>query len=69
MMILSYVLQVFNGVDICRQQGLDSNVRNIGQPVVARIIRIVPLAWKGESSCLKLELYGCLVEGYYYKIN
>ena len=38
---------------------------NLAFPVITRFIRVVPLQWNHMYPCLKLELYGCLVKGWY----
>ena len=55
-------LQVFTGVDICRQS-TDPDMKSFMHPVIARFVRIVPLSWEGPSPCLTVELYGCPLLG------
>ena len=56
------ILQIFDGVDICRRNS-DAEVKKFSHPVVARFIRVIPLEWTDVSPCLRLELYGCYVKG------
>lgn len=56
-----YVLQYFDGVDMCNQTNSVTN--HFKYPVIAQYIRLVPLKWIEPFACLKLELHGCLIKG------
>jgi len=58
---MSYLLQLFDGVDVCSQTQPD--IKHFKHPIIAQYIRLVPMEWVGWSACLKLELYGCLLKG------
>ena len=62
-MLCTYLLQVFDGVDICRQE--NQEMQYFSYPVIAQYLRVVPIEWVGQSPCLKLEFYGCHVKGQY----
>ena len=33
------------------------------KPVIARYVRVIPIQWAGVSACLRMQLYGCTIEG------
>ncbi len=36
---------------------------NLGPTIIARYIRVHPGYDQGNNACMRLELYGCVVEG------
>lgn len=41
----------------------DVVLKDLGPPIVARMVRFYPLADRVMSVCLRVELYGCLWNG------
>lgn len=41
----------------------DVVLKDLGPPIVARMVRFYPLADRVMSVCLRVELYGCLWDG------
>lgn len=52
-------LQVVSG----NQNTYDIVLKDLGPPIVARMVRFYPLADRVMSVCLRVELYGCLWNG------
>ena len=42
---------------------------DFNSPVVARYVRVIPIQWVGASACLRMELYGCTIEGVAMCVN
>lgn len=45
------------------QNTYDIVLKDLGPPIVARMVRFYPLADRVMSVCLRVELYGCLWNG------
>lgn len=45
------------------QNTYDIVLKDLGPPIVARVVRFYPLADRVMSVCLRVELYGCLWNG------
>ena len=43
----------------------DIVLKDLGPPIVARMVRFYPLADRVMSVCLRVELYGCVWNGKY----
>lgn len=43
----------------------DVVLKDLGPPIVARMVRFYPLADRVMSVCLRVELYGCVWNGKY----
>lgn len=41
----------------------DVVLKDLGPPIIARMVRFYPLADRMMSVCLRVELYGCLWSG------
>lgn len=41
----------------------DVVLKDLGPPIIARMVRFFPLADRVMSVCLRVELYGCVWEG------
>lgn len=41
----------------------DVVLKDLGPPIVARMVRFFPLADRVMSVCLRVELYGCVWDG------
>lgn len=41
----------------------DVVLKDLGPPIVARMVRFYPLADRVMSVCLRVELYGCVWDG------
>ena len=52
-------LQVVSG----NENTYDVVLKDLGPPIVARMVRFYPLADRVMSVCLRVELYGCLWNG------
>ena len=52
--------QIFSTSSGC---SLVEDTRNFSHPVLARFIRVTPTQWVGTIACLRIELYGCFVNG------
>ncbi|KAG5856244.1 hypothetical protein ANANG_G00005990 [Anguilla anguilla] len=57
--INSALLQVVSG----NENTYDVVLKDLGPPIVARMVRFYPLADRVMSVCLRVELYGCLWNG------
>ena len=52
--------KVFRKSETCN---LSMKPYNFTNPVAARYVRVIPIQWIGASACLRMELFGCTVEG------
>lgn len=52
-------LQIVSG----NENTYDVVLKDLGPPIVARMVRFYPLADRVMSVCLRVELYGCVWDG------
>lgn len=59
---------------VCPSQVISGNentydvvLKDLGPPIIARMVRFYPLADRVMSVCLRVELYGCLWSGRVFK--
>ena len=51
---------MFDGNGTCN---LSIEPSRFDDPLIARYVRVIPLQWVGGSVCLRMQLYGCTIEG------
>lgn len=59
------LLQVVSG----NKNTYDIVLKDLGPPIVARVVRFHPLADRVMSVCLRVELYGCVWDGEYVCVH
>lgn len=59
MNVCASLTQVVSG----NENTYDVVLKDLGPPIVARMVRFYPLADRVMSVCLRVELYGCVWDG------
>lgn len=61
--VIEYICTSLPQVVSGNENTYDVVLKDLGPPIVARMVRFYPLADRVMSVCLRVELYGCLWNG------